>query len=203
MIEKVTEKMLLDILKDLFERKRTSNLRKVLAKVNLSTKRFQEIWEDWWEGETPPKEEVDLILVFQELDKPFLVGIEVEYFRGRRSPYSGLEQVLSYGLFGFDSLVLWHVFAPSLENKFIERYVKPVRELVEGFNLPVVYIATKFFEDGNFEYFHPFSTSFKYSAIDLLSNLKRSCINKTNPLLYNDEVRKRKDVLKVILNIPG
>jgi len=203
MIKEVKEKELLNILRDLLESKKTSNLRKIFAKTNLSTKEFQEIWKDWWEGETPPREEVDLILVFRGFDEPFLVGIEVEYFRTKRSPYSGLEQVLSYGLFGFDSLVLWHVFAPSLEDKFVERYVKPVRELVEGFNLPIVYIATKIFENGTFEYFYPFSTSFKYSATDLLSNLEKSCINRKNPLLLNDEVQRRRNVLKVLLKIPG
>ncbi|MEM3480932.1 MAG: hypothetical protein QXP84_08075 [Candidatus Korarchaeum sp.] len=197
----VSERQLLDRLKELFEGSNYSHLRKVFAKVNLSTKEYGEIWSDWWEDEPPPREEVDLILVFSDSEVS-LIGVEVEHFRGKRSPYRGLEQVLSFGLFGFDSLVLRHIFDPELENRSVERYVKAAGELIEKFKLPVVYIATKFSED-KFEFFFPFPSSYQYEINSFLEFLLNYCKKKRNPLSDDDEVKRRRSVLKLILRIPG
>ena len=72
------EKQLLDLLKNLFEEKKPLTLKKVFAKVNLATKRFKDIWSSWWEGELPPRQEVDLIFVFLDSGEVLLVGAEVE-----------------------------------------------------------------------------------------------------------------------------
>ncbi|HDM05814.1 MAG TPA: hypothetical protein ENG34_00875, partial [Candidatus Aenigmarchaeota archaeon] len=159
------EKKLISRLRDLLWEKKTSSLKKIYARVNLATKQFQEIWSDWWEEEIPPRMEVDLIPVFSDSYDVILVGVEVEFFREkRRSPYKGLEQALSFGLFGFDSLVLWHVFASTLENKIIDSYVRPVKEIVEGLNLPIVYFATKIENRDKFEFFTPWYSSIQYEA---------------------------------------
>ena len=199
------ENQLLDLLKELFEEKKPSTLKSVFAKVNLATKQFRYIWSSWWEGEVPPRQEVDLILALSINGEVLLIGVEVEYFRDtKRNPYRGLEQALSFGLFGFDSLVLWHIFTAELENKTVESYVKTVRELIEGFNLPLVYFATKFFEDRKFEFFSPFSSSYHYEVADALDILLEHSTSweKRNPLLHREEVEQRRNVLKVILKIP-
>ncbi|MEM0171809.1 MAG: hypothetical protein QXJ62_02190 [Nitrososphaeria archaeon] len=204
-LEKIDEKQLLDQLKELFEEKRSSALKKVFAKVNLATKQFKDIWSTWWEGEVSPRQEIDLILVFSDpvYEEVSIIGVEVEYFRGaKKNPYGGLEQALSFSLFGFDSLVLWHIFTPIIENRVVESYVKTVSELVEGLNLPLVYFATKFFENREFEFFSPFSSSYHYEADSVLTSLLEYCKKKRNSLLYKEEVKRRRDVLKVILKIP-
>lgn len=201
-LEKTGEKRLITRLRDLLWEKKTSSLKKVYARVNLATKKFREIWSDWWEEEKLPRMEVDLILVFLDSYDVHLVGIEVEFFREkRRSPYKGLEQALSFGLFGFDSLVLWHIFSPKLENKIIDSYVKPVKEIVEGLNLPLVYFATKM-ENNKFEFFTPRYSSIQYGADYIIRTLEKSCKEKRNPLLYKSETKNRRKVLKTILKIP-
>lgn len=204
-IKDMSENQLLDLLEELFEEKKPSTLKKVFAKVNLATKQFREIWSSWWEGEVPPRQEVDLILVLSIKGEVSLIGVEVEYFKdAKRNPYRGLEQALSFGIFGFDILVLWHIFTADLENRTVESYVKTVRELIEGFNLPLVYFATKIFEDRKFEFFSPFSSSYRYEAADALNYLLNYSMSEggRNPLLYREEVRQRRNVLKVILKIP-
>ena len=202
-LEKMDEKKLITRLRDLLWEKKTSSLKKIYARVNLATKQFQEIWSDWWEEEIPPRMEVDLIPVFSDSYDVILVGVEVEFFREkRRNPYKGLEQALSFGLFGFDSLVLWHVFASTLENKIIDSYVRPVKEIVEGLNLPIVYFATKIENRDKFEFFTPWYSSIQYEADYIIRNLEKSCKEKKNPLLYKSEVKNRRKVLKTILKIP-
>ncbi len=201
-IEKIDEKKLINKLRDLLWEKKSDNLKKIYTRVNLATKRFRDIWSDWWEEEIPPRMEVDLIPVFSEFNKVILPGIEIEFFKDKkRNPYKGLEQTLSFGLFGFDSLVLWHIFDPKLQNKTVDSYVKPIQEVIEGFNLPIVYIATKFEED-KFEFFAPLYSSSKFEPDYLLRYLENLCKNKQNPLISKEEIQKRRDVLKIILKIP-
>jgi hypothetical protein len=115
-----------------------------------------------------------------------------------------LQQVLSFGLFGFDSLVLWHIFSDNLENKTIETYVKPLKEIIEGFELPVVYIATKLTEDLKFEFFAPWElySSLIVDAEYFLQSLMNLCEEEKNPLLKKGETEKRRRCLKIILKIP-
>ena len=202
-LEKMDEKKLISRLRDLLWEKKTSSLKKIYARVNLATKQFKEIWSDWWEEEIPPRMEVDLIPVFSDSYDVILVGVEVEFFREkRRSPYKGLEQALSFGLFGFDSLVLWHIFSSTLENKIIDSYVRPVKEIVEGLNLPIVYFATKIENRDKFEFFTPWYSSIQYEADYIIRTLEKSCKEKKNPLLYKSEIKNRRKVLKTILKIP-
>ena len=204
MLEKMNEKGLLDKIGYLFEKNKISNLKKIFVKINLSTKEFRDIWSSWWEEEIPPRQEIDLILVFtNDIEKVRIVGVEVKYFKEKgKSPYLGLDQVLSFSLFGFDSLILWHIFSPNLKNTLVENYKKPVMELINGLNLPITYIATKIFEDNTFELFAPHSISFRYKVDSFLIYLEKSTKEKRNPLFYKEEVKRRRKVLKIILKIP-
>jgi hypothetical protein len=201
-----SEKELVRKLEELFVAKKVSGLKKIFTHTNLATKKFRDIWSGWWETESPPRLEVDIILTFEESrDGVFIVGVEVEFFRDEsKNFYDGLQQIFAYGLFGFDGLVLWHIFLEEMGDKIIDRYVKPVKEIVDGFRLPILYLATKVTKDFQFEFFAPWAhySSAKYDASDVLSLLKRECEKNRNPLLYTEEIKKRRNTLKIILGIP-
>lgn len=194
-------------LKKLFEEKQLPILKKTFIHTNLSTKKFQDIWSDWWETKPPPRLEVDMILVFEDVSDPrkvFLAGVETKFFRdGKRNFYEGLQQVLSFGLFGFDSLVLWHIFSEEVDNETIAGGVKSVEEILKGFGLPVVYFATKLIDDFKFEFFAPGK---EYSSaqreVEYLLRSMRDCCGKNRNTLLNEEIEKRRNTLKVILKIP-
>jgi len=149
-----------------------------------------------------------MIPVFEDIGKLheiLIAGVEVEFFKGKTKSFcDGLQQVLSFGLFGFDSLVLWHIFSEKVENKNIEEYVRSTKEIIEGFNLPIVYFATKLIGIDRFEFFAPweFYSSKSVEADYLLLSLRNCCNKRRNPLLDKGEIERRKKMLKVILNIP-
>jgi len=207
-MEEMKEKELVREIKNEITSYEIPELKKLFIHTNLSTRKFQKIWADWWETGIPPRLEVDMIFVFKEntpFENVFLVGVEVEYFRDRRKNYyDGLQQILSFGLFGFDSLVLWHIFSENLDNKLIGECVKPVREIIEGFNIPIVYLATRITNNKEFEFYYPLKlfSSLKVNARDLVGNLNELCTSKRNPLLDKNEVEKRKKTMKLILKIP-
>jgi hypothetical protein len=208
-IEKIKdERELVENLKGIFEERRPHYLKKIFTHTNLATKKFHDIWSEWWKSEIPPRVEVDMTLIFEDLtnlNEVLIVGVEVKFFKDKiRSLCEGLEQTVSFGLFGFDSLVLWHVFSQKIENKNIEEYVRPAKEIIEGFNLPIVYFATKLIGKDKFEFFAPWESysSTAREANYLLSSLRNCCNKKRNQLLAREEIERRKKMLKVILKIP-
>jgi len=138
------ERELVKRLKTLFEEKRSTSLKKIFIHTNLATKKFRDIWREWWRSEIPPGLEVDMISVFEDttgIDKVLIAGVEIEFFKDKTKSFcDGLQQILSFGLFGFDSLVLWHIFSERMENKNIEECVRSTEEIIKGFNLPIVYL---------------------------------------------------------------
>ena len=130
-------------------------LRKVYKNKNLSTKEFQDIWSEWWKGILPPRTEVDIILAFEDLmeilDKALIGCIEIEYFSikdiGKKNFYEGLQQILAFSIFDFDGLCFWHVFSPEIEENVINNYANTIEELINGFRLPVFYLAAKILDE--------------------------------------------------------
>ncbi|RLF88832.1 hypothetical protein DRN43_05010 [Thermococci archaeon] len=149
-----------------------------------------------------------MIPVFEDIrgiDKVLIAGVEVKFFKGKTKSFcDGLQQTLSFGLFGFDSLVLWHIFSERIENKNIEECVRSTEDIIEGFNLPIVYLATKLIGTDRFEFFAPWRlySSGSVEADYLLSSLRNCCNERRNPPLDKGEIERRKKTLKVILNIP-
>jgi len=203
-----TEKRVVKRIKEECEENRPRHLKKIFAHVNLATRKFHEIWQDWWNGPLPPRLEVDLIPVFQmedAADEVFTAGVEVKYFKdNKRSFYEGLQQALSFGAFGFDSLVLWHIFSPELKNEEIQTFSRVVEEIVGGLRLPITYIATKITDEFKFEFFAPsrLYSSSEMDAASVLSRLRGLASKMPNPLLDKAEVERRKRTLKVVLRIP-
>jgi len=208
MIEYNNEKKLVKSLKKTFEKIDYPLLKKIYVHINLSTNKFHEIWSEWWESEPPPRLEVDMILVFEDLQNPkeiFIVGVETKYFKGKkRNFYEGIQQVLSFGLFGFDSLLLWHIFSENVTNKITDGYIRSAREIIEGYNLPVSYFGTKLVDGLHFEFFSPREeySSIQREARYVLQSIHKTCDGKRNPLLDREETEKRKKMLKIILKIP-
>ena len=212
-----TEKSLVRNLAQVFEEKKPSRLKRIFAHTNLTTKKFKDIWMSWWETDVPPRLEVDFIFAFEDIkkviDNLLLVAVEVEFFRDiRKSFYDGLQQVLGFSLFGFDSLVLWHIFHERISDEDIKSRVNAINEIINGFDLPIVYMATKINEKSEFRFFAPIE-SYAYNKPDyLISYLMKLCSDKRNPLLsvdkkpfgpFREEVRKRRKTLKVMLKIPA
>jgi hypothetical protein len=196
--EMKSERKVVNRLQDLFLERKPSGLRKLFVHTNLATKRFHEIWSEWWKTAVPPRLEVDMTPVFgdlREVNKVFMVGVEVEFFKNRtKNFYDGLQQALSFGLFGFDSLVLWHIFSEQMENKIIDEYVKPVKEIVEGLKLPIVYIATKLTQELQFEFFAPWElySSSKMDGNFLLTSMRDLCYKARNPCSKKRRLKEEK-----------
>jgi hypothetical protein len=207
-VQGMNERELVKNLKVMFENAGIFPLKKVYVHINLATKKFRDIWSEWWDDEgAPPRTEADMILLFKDMSSSeiLMVGVEVKFFKDRTgSLCEGLQQALSLGLFGFDSLVLWHIFSETAENRKIDRYSRAVLETIEGLNLSVVYIATKLIEHDKFEFFAPSSlySSTPRDASFLLSSLEKLCTEKRNPLLESEDVKRRRNVLKINLRIP-
>ena len=130
-----TEKSVVRRIKEECEKDRPKHLKKIYAHVNLATRKFHEIWQDWWKMPLPPRLEVDIIPVFQMenvSDEVFMAGVEVKYFKdNKRGFYEGLQQALAFGAFGFDSLALWHIFSSDLKNEEIQSFSRVVEEIIE------------------------------------------------------------------------
>ncbi|MCD6513823.1 MAG: hypothetical protein J7L07_02760 [Candidatus Odinarchaeota archaeon] len=117
------EKDLVNIIYKKLNRSSLFDLKSCISLLIWQKKEFENIWSGWYEGIMPPKLEVDLILAFKDLlsviDDALIIGVEVKYFKDFKGKgfYEGLGQVLSYSIFGFDGLSLWHLFSKDLDEK--------------------------------------------------------------------------------------
>jgi hypothetical protein len=190
-----------------------SSLKKVSKGRAVMTREFKDTISGWYGRELPwPLVEPDLILVFEDLkrvmDDMMIVAIEVKYFEqtqdlhGRlRQSFRELGQPLRNLIFGFDSVVLWHIFSPDIEEEqVIQSYVDMIGEVIDRLKLPAVYLATTIL-DGEFKIYKPFGID-KYDMRSLASWLKNLCDSKRNPAM-DREVEVRRKSLKVALRIPG
>lgn len=215
MIREMSEKALVKKLGKLFMQIKPSRIRGIHIHTNLGTKGFRDIWATWWESEIPPRLEVDFIFVCEDIktmiDNSLLIAIEAKFFKDKiKSPYEGLHQALSFGSFGFDSLALWHIFSQDIEDENVKSSVRAAAEVINGFKLPLVYVATKINENGEFRFFCPVELINWNKADYFLSYLLNLCTDKRNPLLFEamplgpnpNEIRKRRNTLKVVLKVP-
>jgi len=215
MIREMGEKALVRKLSKLFMQIKPSRIKGIRIHTNLGTKSFKDIWSTWWESEIPPRLEVDFIFICEDIktmiDNSLLIAVETKFFKDKiKSPYEGLQQALSFGVFGFDSLVLWHIFSQDIKDENIKSSVRATAEVVNGFKLPIVYVATKINEDEEFRFFYPVELINWNKADYFLSYLLNLCMERRNPLLFEvmssglnfNEIRKRRNTLKVVLKVP-
>lgn len=186
-------------------------------RVNLATKRFEEVWKVWWTRELPPKLEIDFILAFEdlqrEIDEALLVGVEVKYFRlDTRSRitlnfYEGLQQALAYTLFGFDGVSLWHVFHSGLSEETVRSYSQATKRIIDEFKLPVFYLATRLATKGDeigLEYFAPAFVTEPMGLDYAVRWIRHYFTNKENrnPMREDREIGRRRSTIKTLLGIP-
>jgi hypothetical protein len=193
-------------------------LKRLYKFVNLANKDFESIWSGWYEGETPPKLEIDMIFTFEDhqriIDDALIIGVEIKYFKDLRGFYKGLGQILSYTIFGFDGLSLWHLFPKEVDDSKIQNFANATKEIIEGFNLSIFYICGRIIDerelriksfapslvgiDGDIKYFVEWMRNSVYDK-----NNRNLLLFESKPLgPTSEEIRKRRKTLKVILKIP-
>jgi len=208
------------LLKEAKERNQISGLKFHRRYTNLATKAFDDVWSRWWAGTPPPRLEVDLILVFEDhlklVDDALILAIEVEYFsqKGSKNFFEGLQQAQAFAIFGFDGLVLWHLFEAGMKKEEIGSSVQATKEILDGFSLPIVYFACQISKNSKLKCYVPGTYSEEGEDVSyLLSWMRNLCLQNRNPMLFPDklpahrrelsnEVRRRRRVIKTVLGIP-
>ncbi len=209
MSERIFVEKLYETLKSMLNEGKFTWLKKVYRHRNLA----RAIWIEWWKGATPPRTEVDLILIFEDpiqLNDKALIGcLEIEYFTPndikRKNFYAGLQQVMAFSVFGFDGLSLWHVFAPEVREDIILNFTNTMDELLKGFKLPVVYLAAKLEKEEKLilRSFSPWQNIVR-NAEYFIECLNNFWMNREwrNTLLQDSKIRDRRSVIKILLKVP-
>lgn len=200
------------------EQDKPYNLKRIEKLFNLANTNFEGVWTGWYGGETPPKLEVDIITVFEDISKrvddALIIATEVKFLKDlkNRGFYEGIGQILSYSIFGFDGLSLWHLFDKSIEDNKIQNFSNATEEILRGFNLPVFYLCGRVVDEGKLiiksfapsnmeedvKYFVGWMR--KYVGDD---NIRNILLFENKPLgSYAEEIKKRRKTLKVTLRIP-
>jgi hypothetical protein len=199
-----------------------SGLKTSYSHVNLARKSYEEIWQKWWPKKLPPRTEVDLILAYEDhkklIDDAFLQAFEFKHFT-KEDPgnfYYGLDQILAFGIFGFDGLVLWHLFE-DVDQEIAQSFATTMKEIIEGLSLPVVYFASDVTKDLRFKCWEP-ARGLQGDLVYMISWIRNFFDQDVtrryrNPLLFTDklpahranlseEIRRRRRTLKTMLKIP-
>ncbi|GAI78996.1 unnamed protein product, partial [marine sediment metagenome] len=159
-----------------------------------------------------PLIETDLILIFEDYreitDKNLIIAIEVKYFPPKkeidldkqlRQAYREFGQPLRNLIYGFDSIVLWHIFHEKVEDEKIKSYTNTVNKTINKLCLPMLYFATKLLDD-KFKFYQPWNID--YNNIEYVLNyINNSCAEKRNPLTI-EEIEKYRNAIKVTAGIP-
>lgn len=178
--------------------------------INLATKEYRIIWESAWpETPSPARLEVDLFFILKEekpyFEKAFLAAIEVKYFRSqRRRFFEGIGQTLAYGLLGFDGVSLWHIFEDNIPDEKAARRADISATILNGFNLPIFYLAFKIESPSRVHILSPRKLSKHIETKDLIGELSKYFLQgkNRNPMLRDHRVNKSRKMLKALFNIP-
>ena len=196
------------------------NLKKIEKFFNLANRGFKDIWTGWYSrGKTPPNLEVDIINVFEDIrkkiDDALIIATEVKFFKDlkNRGFYEGLGQILSYSIFGFDGLSLWHLFQKDIDGDKIQNFSNATKQVLIGFNLPIFYLCGRLVDEekliiqsfapsvgnmGSLKYFVEWMC--KHVGED---NIRNILLFEDKPLdSYAEEIQRRRKTLKVTLKIP-
>lgn len=204
-----------DITREIYEllrRAHISSLKKICKGRSVTTSEFRNAVIGWYGREIPwPLVEPDLILVFEDylkvVDETMIVAVEMKYFeetrdldKRLRQSFRELGQPLRNLVFGFDSVVLWHIFSPDIEVQKIESYANMVEEVITKLKLPVAYFATVVL-NGDFKIYKPLTIA-KCDAESLTIWLRNLC-DSSRVTTDDRETKIRRSCLKVALRIPS
>lgn len=207
----LNEPQIIDKIKKLINVAEVSGLRKIDKGAVLKGLRFRETIEKYYRGKLLwPLIEADLILIFEDykeiIDRNLIVAVEIKYLTPKvdtdkqlRQAYREIGQPLRNLIYGFDSIVLWHIFHERIEDEKIKTYTTTVYETIQKLRLPMLYFATKFSED-KFKFYQPWDID--YQNIEyIVRNLQNSCNDTRNPLL-SEEIEGYRNAIKVAIGIP-
>lgn len=192
------------------------SLKRIEKPFNIANKGFEDVWKGWYGGEAPPKLEVDIITVFEDIrkkiDDALIIATDVKFFKDfkNRGFYEGIGQILSYSIFGFDGLSLWHLFDKNMEDNKIQNFSNATEEILRGFNLPVFYLCgrvvdeekliVKSFAPSNIEEDVKYFVGWMHNYVGENRNV---LLFESKPLgPYAEEIQRRRKTLKVTLQIP-
>lgn len=190
-----------------------SSLKEIYKGKTVTSSEFKEVVSKWYGRNLPwPLIEPDLILVFEDhkkvIDNVLIIAVEAKYFRrtpglGKRlrEAFRQIGQPLRSYIFGFDSAILWHLFSGDIEEKVVRSYTNVVDEVIKKLELPVVYFATKIADD-DFRVYKPLDIE-HYDIGSVIRYLRNLCDDRRNPALRDNEIRMRRNALKVALRIPS
>ena len=198
--------------------RKTDVVKKVSKGESLPKSAFKDVLE-WYKSIAPAISVTpDLILVFEknlkEPEEALLVAVECKYFLSEkkerlRRAFREVGQPLRNLIFGYDLVILWHLFAEEINGPAVKNFVKICNEVIEGLNLPMVYFATKILYDEKFRVYSPcdfadyINNTYKYINVEYIARSIRDAFEERyNPLLTQSEVMHRRKAIKTALNIP-
>lgn len=188
------------------------SLKKISKGKAVTSTDFKETMSNWFGRQLPwPLVEPDLILVFEDvkktIDDVMIVAIEIKCFaqtqdldKRLRQCFREFGQPLRNLVFGFDSVVLWHMFSPSIAEEKIRAYTGIIEEAIQKLKLPVVYFASTT-NDSGFHIYKPFEIE-QQELLSTLMWLQNLCGGTRNPSM-DKEIEPRRKSLKVALRVPS
>jgi hypothetical protein len=202
----------------------SGRFKKVFKGESIKSKGINELL-DWNRTGAPWALSVpDLILASDNYhnapDDVFLLAIETKYFprdassskKQWRQSFREIGQPLRDLLYGFDAVVLWHLFSENADDRDVEKYTGMCAEVIEKLKLPVVYFATKLTAQSQFAFFQPWRSEKTLALLDgtyvaeCLRNINTerngSYRAKMNPLLEDEKVKRMRKAVKSVLRIP-
>ena len=165
----------------------------------------------------------DFILVFEDyssehIDEYAIVAVETKWFKLKnindklRAAYRNFGQPLRNYIYGFDSVILLHIFDEDVKEDIIIKYTETTKNSIEMLELPMVYFSIQMFEKRGVQPTNEIFSIYQPIYIDLksieyiTSYLSRLISGVRNPIFKNkwhkDEIMKRRAALKVSLNLP-
>lgn len=223
MSKELNEPQVVKILLDLFSKVTNSGLIKISksgAVLKTSFKdaaKIKDVEIPW------PLVLSDFILVFNDysserIDEYLIVAVEAKWFKLKnindklRAAYRNFGQPLRNYVYGFDSVILLHIFDEDVEKEIIKEYTETTKNSIKMLELPMAYFSIQMFEKNEVQPQHEIFSIYSPIYIDLtsieyitryLSNITR---NVRNPIFRNkwfrDDVIKRRAALKVSLTLP-
>lgn len=210
--------------------KKTSlyDLMRIERRVPLKSRGLGEIFESWHRFKVPFEPEIDLALVFRDVNKivddALIIAVEVKYFSGeiqgkrsKRRFSSGLGQAMSYGSMGVDGISLWHIFSETVDDDTIKRYFWAMNEVLTVFDIPLLYCSMRQKADANFQgctgqsFFETTPSQMASRTRDYFTSEKgmnrlffppRVQRRNTHDQSRIRDIMKRRGALKTILKIP-
>ncbi len=187
-------------------RGKVTGLEDVKVDQPLAGSEQKEIAARWGKGPMPANVLPDFIFVFKDFGKaePFLVAVEIKLFptisRAKSRFVRGWGQLLTYGLYGFDGLAMWHLLKKEPPQERIEELDSWAREISEKWNLRAWYYAgTVDAQRGTVK--AVWEEDFPALVARMRAAMTQPAFQ--SPLRWNPEVAKRRAVLKAVLRIPS